>query len=166
GSHPSEAEPADRPIRVVSRGASVRSPSGCLGDSLSTRIRRCPDRRHASHLPARTASLREDHRMTALVAAHGVGIRFLFDGNRRLITPTLARLRKPRVEAWGLDDVTFIAQPGDSIALLGASGAGKTTLLRTIAGIFAPDVGKIEVRGRIASLLSTEAGLLPRLTGR
>jgi ABC-type polysaccharide/polyol phosphate transport system ATPase subunit len=104
--------------------------------------------------------------MTALVAAHGVGIRFLFDGNRRLITPMLARVRRPRAEAWGLDDVTFTAHPGDSIALLGASGAGKTTLLRTIAGVFVPDVGKIDVRGRIASLLSTEAGLLPRLTGR
>jgi ABC-type polysaccharide/polyol phosphate transport system ATPase subunit len=104
--------------------------------------------------------------VTASVAAEGVGIRFLFDRKRRLITPTLARVRRPRAEAWGLHDVTFTFRPGDSVALIGASGAGKTTLLRTIAGVFVPDVGNLDVRGRIASLLSTQAGLLPRLNGR
>jgi lipopolysaccharide transport system ATP-binding protein len=104
--------------------------------------------------------------MTALVTANEVGVRFLFDRNRRLITPTLARLRRPRAEAWGLRNVTFTIQPGEGVALIGASGAGKTTLLRTIAGVFVPDVGEMAIRGRIASLLSTQAGLLPRLTGR
>jgi ABC-type polysaccharide/polyol phosphate transport system ATPase subunit len=55
---------------------------------------------------------------------------------------------------------------GDTVALLGPSGSGKTSLLRTIAGVFRPDAGRIEVRGRVASLLSIEAGLLPPLTGR
>ena len=50
--------------------------------------------------------------------------------------------------------------------MIGASGSGKTTLLRVLAGVFAPDRGSIEVHGRVASLLSVDAGLLALLTGR
>jgi ABC-type polysaccharide/polyol phosphate transport system ATPase subunit len=50
--------------------------------------------------------------------------------------------------------------------LIGASGSGKTTLLRVLAGVYEPDRGRIRVDGRVASLLSVTAGLLPLLTGR
>ena len=104
--------------------------------------------------------------MTATVSAKGLGIRFLFDRQARVVTPTLAWLRRSGSETWGLRDVTFSLQAGDTVALLGPSGSGKTSLLRTVAGVFWPDAGSIEVRGRVASLLSIEAGLLPPLTGR
>ena len=52
------------------------------------------------------------------------------------------------------------------MALLGPSGAGKSTLLRTIAQVFLPDAGRIDVRGRVGSLLSIDAGLMDTLTGR
>src|SRR5207253_1114116 len=57
-------------------------------------------------------------------------------------------------------------EPGESVALIGASGAGKTTLLRALGGVYAPDEGMVDVRGRIGTLLSVEAGLLSPLTGR
>lgn len=104
--------------------------------------------------------------MTATVQAEDVGVRFLFDRQSRVVTPTLARLRRRGSEAWGIHDLTFSLLPGDTVALLGPSGSGKTTLLRTIARVFRPDAGTIEIRGRVASLLSIEAGLLPALTGR
>jgi ABC-type polysaccharide/polyol phosphate transport system ATPase subunit len=104
--------------------------------------------------------------VTATVQAEGVGVRFLFDRQARVVTPTLAWLRRSGSETWGLRDLTFSLVPGDTVALLGPSGSGKTTLLRTIAGVFRPDAGTIEIRGRVASLLSIEAGLLPPLTGR
>ena len=47
---------------------------------------------------------------------------------------------------WGLRDVSFSIEPGQGVALLGASGSGKTSLLRLIAGIYEPDEGWIEVR--------------------
>nr|MDQ3823338.1 ATP-binding cassette domain-containing protein [Actinomycetota bacterium] len=96
----------------------------------------------------------------ARVVAERLGVRFLFDRQSRVVTETVARLRRRGSETWGLDDVTFALEPGDAVALIGSSGSGKTTLLRTIAGILAPDRGRIEVDGRVASLLSIDAGLM------
>jgi ABC-type polysaccharide/polyol phosphate transport system ATPase subunit len=104
--------------------------------------------------------------MSAVVAAEGVGVSFAFDRQRRLVTPTLARLRRRGPEVAGLQTVTFSIRPGEGVALLGPSGAGKTTLLRVIAGVLRPDSGRMDVRGRVAALLSVEAGLMPSLTGR
>ncbi|HWQ23052.1 MAG TPA: ATP-binding cassette domain-containing protein [Gaiellaceae bacterium] len=103
---------------------------------------------------------------TATIAAQGVGVRFRFDRQRRVVTSTLARLRRRGTETWGIRDVTFALAPGDAVALVGASGSGKTTLLRTLAGVLCPDAGRLLVRGRVASLLSVDAGLTPALTGR
>jgi ABC-type polysaccharide/polyol phosphate transport system ATPase subunit len=104
--------------------------------------------------------------VTALVRAEGAGVRFLFDRQRRVVTPALARLRRRGDVTWGVRHVSFELGPGDSVALLGPSGSGKTTLLRLIAGVLDPDEGQLEVRGRVGSLLSIEAGLMSTLTGR
>ncbi len=104
--------------------------------------------------------------MSTAVRANGVGVRFLFDRDRRVVTPSLARLRRRGAEAWGLRDVTLEVGAGEAVALLGRSGAGKTTLLRVIAGVLPADVGDVVVDGRLASLLSVGAGLMAPLTGR
>ncbi|MGZ8740389.1 MAG: ATP-binding cassette domain-containing protein, partial [Gaiellaceae bacterium] len=80
-----------------------------------------------------------------MIQAEGIGVRFLFDRERRLVTPALARLRRRGAEAWGIRGVTFSIGPGESVALLGPSGAGKTTLLRALAGVFACDEGRLDV---------------------
>ena len=69
-------------------------------------------------------------------------------------------------ETWGLHEIDFAIGPGEGVALIGASGSGKTTVLRLIAGVLSPDAGRLDVNGRVGSLLSTEAGLLGHLTGR
>ena len=46
-----------------------------------------------------------------------------------------------------LDDITFLINPRDRVALVGKNGAGKTTLLRLLAGIETPTSGRISKMG-------------------
>jgi ABC-type polysaccharide/polyol phosphate transport system ATPase subunit len=104
--------------------------------------------------------------MPAAVALQDVGIRFDLDRQLRPVTPALTRLRRKCSHEWALRHINLAFNAGESVALVGPNGAGKTTLLRTIAGVLTPDEGNLCVRGRIGSLLSIEAGLMPTLTGR
>jgi sulfate transport system ATP-binding protein len=53
-----------------------------------------------------------------------------------------------------LNGVSLSVEPGELLALLGPSGSGKTTLLRAIAGLSAPDEGRIHFHGEDATNLS------------
>jgi ABC-type polysaccharide/polyol phosphate transport system ATPase subunit len=101
-----------------------------------------------------------------MIVAENVGFRFLFDRQKRVVTPALARLRRRGAETWGVRAVSFTAARGEGLALLGRSGSGKTTLLRAMADVLKPDEGRLIVEGRVASLLAVDAGLLSALTGR
>ena len=101
-----------------------------------------------------------------MIAATGVGIQFFFDRHQRVVTPGEARIRGRGTTTWGLRDVSFAIGSGEGTALIGPSGSGKTTLLRLLAGVYLPDRGRLEIRGKVASLLSVDAGLIPLLTGR
>ncbi|MDR1190030.1 MAG: ATP-binding cassette domain-containing protein, partial [Bifidobacteriaceae bacterium] len=69
-------------------------------------------------------------------------------------------------EVHALTNLTFDVPVGTSLGVIGANGAGKSTLVRAVAGILAPSSGRIEVRGRISSLLALGVGFNPKLTGR
>lgn len=56
--------------------------------------------------------------------------------------------------------VTFRAEPGQRIAVLGPNGGGKTTLLRVLLGELAPMRGTLDVRGRPATVPQTERSRL------
>ncbi len=101
-----------------------------------------------------------------MIVADRLGVEFLFDRHLRVVTPGEARLRGRGLTTWGLQDVSFEIRPGEGTALIGPSGSGKTTLLRVLAGVYAPDTGRIDIDGRVASLLSIDSGLLHLLTGR
>jgi len=69
-------------------------------------------------------------------------------------------------EKVAVNDLSFIAYPGEIFGLLGPNGAGKTTCLRTISTLIKPDEGDVivggssvvndsfEVRGKIGFLTS------------
>jgi lipopolysaccharide transport system ATP-binding protein len=67
---------------------------------------------------------------------------------------------------WALKNLSFTLYKGESLGIIGRNGAGKTTLLRLLAGITAPDKGKMTNHGYSTSLLSLQAGFVPYLTGR
>lgn len=69
-------------------------------------------------------------------------------------------------EFWALSDVSFELKRGEALGLIGKNGSGKSTLLRIIAGLMKPDLGSIEVNGRVAPLIALGAGFNPILTGR
>jgi lipopolysaccharide transport system ATP-binding protein len=101
-----------------------------------------------------------------MIRLDGVGVRFHFDRHQKVMTPVGARLRRSGSTKWGIRGVSFETSGGEGIALIGPSGSGKTTTLRLLAKVYWPDEGQVVVRGRVASLLSVEAGLLHLLTGR
>lgn len=69
-------------------------------------------------------------------------------------------------EFWALKGITLNLKPGERLGLLGSNGSGKSTLLRLLAGIYQPDAGRIEVKGRVCALIALGAGFHPLLTGR
>ncbi len=82
------------------------------------------------------------------------------------IKKNLLKLKMSKTEIFeAVKGVSFEVEKGKILGIIGKNGSGKSTLLRSIAGIFSPDTGSIDLHGNSVSLLSIGVGFQNKLSG-
>ena len=68
--------------------------------------------------------------------------------------------RTRRGDTHAIEEISFDVSPGEFVSLLGPSGCGKSTLLSMVAGLVAPDRGRITIDGKPVTEPIDELGVV------
>jgi lipopolysaccharide transport system ATP-binding protein len=80
--------------------------------------------------------------------------------------PSSQRGQNSEKSIWAVRDISLRVDEGEVVGLIGRNGAGKSTLLKILSRITYPTSGKLDIRGRVASLLEVGTGFHGELSGR
>ncbi len=65
-----------------------------------------------------------------------------------------------------LNGISFDVHRGEFVGIVGRNGSGKSTLLKTLAKIYFPEKGSVEINGNLIPFIELGVGFNPDLTGR
>ena len=104
---------------------------------------------------------------TAVLAEHvSKKFRLMKERNNSLKATIMRGRRVVAEDFWAVRDVSFEVPTGETFGLIGENGSGKSTMLKCLTRILRPEAGRIEVRGKVSSLLELGSGFHPELSGR
>lgn len=108
--------------------------------------------------------------MNYIIKAQNLGIKFRLQTAHKstlkgFIHRVLTGKHRESQNFWALRNISFELKEGQILGIIGNNGAGKSTLMRVLGGIYTPDEGILEVKGRVSTLLSLTAGFQGDLSG-
>jgi len=116
-----------------------------------------------SNIAIRVNNLGKQYNIGGPQAQHST----LYEGLTHTLKSPFQWFRKqPKTTFWALKDLSFEINHGEVVGFIGENGAGKSTLLKVLSRITEPTAGRVEIYGRIGSLLEVGTGFHPELTGR
>lgn len=86
--------------------------------------------------------------------------------NNTSVQKSLFKKKKHAEVFEAVKNISFEMEEGGILGIIGKNGSGKSTLLKSIAGVFTPNSGKIDLHGHTVSLMALGVGFKDLLSGR